>query len=545
MKGIFNFFIAVVGVLFIISCSNKPEGPKAEVSPEFESFKDSLYENYKADVIKKNKVLLNTLFDSVAYRSIDLVLRDRAYESRPNEAPKLKGINLGEMKSKIKGSSKNDSAIRKYIDEFTLLKKDFSERGLSKKQLFRNQTDRIVKSEVYLQNIIKDNSKDSLYIDLTNDIRKFIKTAQSEYKTTNTKNEWAKKEKASIENKFNDFQKSKNESAQEPNSILKSKSLLLYILLIISLLANLLLGILWFRNRKKTRKAKVEESDVILEEEEESVPDTSLTPLEVSDYVSQTFKKLQANLATNYHPDCVATQSQEFKSYELVISQKSKSQQFKEIHELEQFVSPLIKNYDGQLAEKLAQIADKHSARQQLERTLDTENFVLKYASSIISEEEIRSKVLTLKKRFYDEMPKVISKSDLEIESQGLRESILMAIEKMITENSQLYFPYADTQGILYDDKKSKEKERDSAIKLTLDPKDKTRATFQLLYEYTDMMLAGIQSYDILLLPICDLQSEDFDRIGTKIFQNGKDGEMILDDGKWILKTKLAIKITQ
>ncbi|MGB3150427.1 MAG: hypothetical protein WBB27_07160, partial [Maribacter sp.] len=118
------------------------------------------------------------------------------------------------------------------------------------------------------------------------------------------------------------------------------------------------------------------------------------------------------------------------------------------------------------------------------------------------------------------------------------------AIEKMITENSQFYFPFADAQGVLYDDKKSREIERDSAIKLTLEPTDKTRATFQLLYEYSDMMQAGIQSYDILLLPICDLKSEDFDRNGTKISQNGRNGEMVLDDGKWKLHTKLAIKIT-
>ncbi|MFS4469587.1 hypothetical protein [Maribacter sp. 2210JD10-5] len=545
MKGIFKFFIAVVVVLFIISCSKESEETTIKVRPGFESFKDSLYKSYKADVVKKNKILLNKLFDSVAYRSIDLVLRDRAYESKPNEAPKLKGITLGEMKSKIKGSSENDNAIRNYIDKFIALKKDFSKRGLSEKRLFKNQTNRIVKSEVYLQNIVKDNVKDSLYIDLTTRIEGFIKTSQEKFETIIPKNTWLKKHNAHIEKKFITYQQSKNELVKDSDSILKNNNTWLLVLLAVSLLANLLLGVLWFRNRKKIRNTKVQESDVILEEEEESVPDTSLTPLEVSDYVSQTFKKLQANLATNYHPDCVATQSQEFKSYELIISQKSKSQQFKEIHELEQFVSPLIKNYEGQLAQKLVQIVDKHSARQLFERQLDTENFVLKYASSIISEEEIRSKVMTLKKRFYDEIPKVISKSDLEIESQGLRESIVMAIEKMITENGQLFFPYADTKGILYDDKKSKEKERDSAIKLTLDPKDKTRATFQLLYEYSDMMLAGIQSYDILLLPICDLKSEDFDRNGTKISQNGKDGEMILDDGKWILKTKLAIKITQ
>ncbi|MFD2586128.1 hypothetical protein ACFSQJ_04260 [Croceitalea marina] len=543
MKGIFNFFIAIVGVLFIISCSNEPEVTTVEVKPGFEAFKDSLYKNYKADVIKKNKTLLNTLFDSVAYRSVDLVLTDRAYESKPNEAPKLKGIKLGEMKSKIKGSSKNDSAIRKYIDEFVKLRKSFLKKNLSTKSVFVNETNEIVKSEMYLQNILKDKAEDSLYIKLTNRVEGFIKTSQEKFEIIIPKNTWLKKHDTSIENKFKTYQQSKNELVKDSDSILKNNNILLLVLLAISLLTNLLLGTLWLRNR--TKKTNVQESDVILEKEQASVPITSLTPLEVSDYVSQAFKKLQAHFATNHHPDCVVTQIDALKSYELVISEKSKSQQFKEIHELEQFVSPLIKKHEIQIGQKLAQILDKHSARQQFGRQLDIENFVLKYASSIISEEEIRSKVLTLKKRFYDEMPNVISKSDLEMDVQNLRESIVMAIEKMIAENSQLYFPYADTQGILYDDKKSKEKERDSAIKLTLDPKNKTCATFQLLYEYSDMMLAGIQSYDILLLPICDLKSEDFDRNGTKISQNGRDGEMILDDGKWILKTKLAIKITQ
>ncbi len=545
MKGIFNFFIAVVGVLFIISCSKEPEVTSVQVRPGFESFKDSLYKNYKADVVKKNKALLNTLFDSVAYRSIDLVLRDRVYPTNLERIPPLKNVSLNNMASKLVDKGKDIDSVKKYIIRFINLRETSFNKGLSSSIAFSKAANDILASDVFKKNIVKEKDTVAEYRNLSEQIKLAIKTAQKQYELRLTKSKWAEKEGAYIENKLKSNQQSKNELVKDSDSILENNNIWLLVLLGVSLLANLLLGTLWFRNRKKTRKAKVEESDVILEEEQESVPITSLTPLEVSDYISQAFKKLQAHLAVKYYPDCVATQIDELKSYELIISEKSKSQQFKEIHELEQFVSPLIKKYEVQLAQKLAQIVDKHSARQQFELKLDTDNFVLKYASSIISEEEIRSKVMTLKKRFYDEMPKVISKSDLEIESRGLRESIVMAIEKMITENSQLYFPYADTQGILYDDKKSKEKERDSAIKLTLDPKDKTRATFQLLYEYSDMMLAGIQSYDILLLPICDLKSEDFDRNGTKIAQNGRDGEMILDDGKWMLKTKLAIIITQ
>ena len=544
MKRIFNFFIAVVGVLFIISCSNEAEVNTSAVKPAFKPFADSLYTNYRADVFNKNEVILQELFDSVAYRSLDLVLTKRAYESKPEEAPKLKGVALSKMKSKIKGESENDNSIRNYIDEFIVLKNSFPKDGLLKKSVFVNETNAITESELYLKKIIKDKAEDSLYINLTSRIKQLIKTAQRKYETTIYKTTWLKKYDTPLQNDFKIQQEKKRKSAADSDSKLKNSNWPMLGLLAISLLSNIVLGILLFRNRRKTQKVEIQENDTLEREQKSELPN-SLTQTEVNNYISKAFTKLQTDLTAKYHKDCIETQFEELKSFKSAVSEKSKSQQFKDLNGLEHYVSHLLKNYHGQIVQKLAELLDKHSAQQQLERKLDTDNFVLKYASSIISEEEIRSKVIALKKRFYDEIPKVISKSDLETDAQNLRESMVMAIEKMITENSQLYFPYADAQGILYDDKKAKEKERDSAIILTLNPKDNTRATFQLLYEYSDMMQAGIQSYDILLLPICDLKSEDFDRNGTKISQNGKDGEMIFEDGKWKLQTKLAIKITQ
>ena len=149
-----------------------------------------------------------------------------------------------------------------------------------------------------------------------------------------------------------------------------------------------------------------------------------------------------------------------------------------------------------------------------------------------------------MKERFKEELPKVISINELEVNINALESSITLAIEKMVKENSQLYFPYTDAQGILLDTKKSKDKERDSAILLIVDPLNGTQANFRLLYEYSEMMQAGIQSYDILLLPICDLKSENFNRNGTTITQNGPDGKMKLENGMWKVQTKLSIKIT-
>lgn len=543
MKRIFNFFITVAGLLFIISCSKEPEGTVVGVRPGFESFKDSLYKNYKADVINKNEVILQKLFDSVAYKSLDLVLTNRAYESRPEEAPKLAGVPLGKMKSKIKGTSENDSLIRNYINEFIFLKKSFPKEGFLIKSEFVNETNRITESKVFLENIIKDKGGNSLYVDLTNHIGKLINTAQHKYKMADSKSKWLKEHDSSLQESFKIQEEKREKSAVDSDSEFRINRWLLPGLLAISLLVNLVLGILLFRNKRKTQKVEIQENNTLEREIKPELPN-SLTQAEVNNYISEAFAKLQTGLSVNYHTDCIVTQIEELNSFKLEVLENSKSQQFNDLNELEQSVSPLVKRYHTQIVQKLTKILDRHSAKQQFEQKLETENFVLKYASSIVSEEEIRSKVMVLKKRFYDEIPKVISKSDLEIDVQNLRESLVIAIEKMIAKNSQLYFPYADAQGILYDDKKSKEKERDSAIQLTLDPKDKTRATFQLLYEYSDMMQAGIQSYDILLLPICDLKSEDFDRNGIKISQNGRDGVMILEDGKWKLRTKLVIKIT-
>ncbi len=446
------------------------------------------------------------------------------------------------MKSKINGESKNDHSIRVYIDEFIGLRNSFPTEGLSEKPVFVNETDAITKSEVYLKNIIKNKAEDSLYLDLTSRLERFITTAQLRYENTISKKEWLKTQTKVLKGIFDAWQEKKMEPTPDSYLTLKNNSWPIICLLAISFLTNLVLGILFFRNRNKIQKVGIQENSTLKAGPKLDSP-IVMTPLEVDNHISRALVQLQTDLTGKYHPDCVKAQIEKLDSLISEISQKSKSRQFTSSLELENFVTPLIKRYQTSMVEKLAEVLDKQSAILFFERKIDDERFVLKYASSLVPEEEIRLKMRTLKKRAYNEMTKVITKSELETTIQSLGEVIAIALEKMIKENSKLYFPYADAQGTLHDDKKSKEKERDSAIILTLDPKDKTRATFQLLYEYFDMMQAGIESYDILLLPICNLKSEDFNRNGTKIYQNGKDGEMFLKNGRWKLTNKLTIKI--
>ena len=124
-----------------------------------------------------------------------------------------------------------------------------------------------------------------------------------------------------------------------------------------------------------------------------------------------------------------------------------------------------------------------------------------------------------------------------------VKEKINTLLKQLELQNSVFYFPFADAKGELDHLKKCKEKQRDSAIILTLDPANLTRASYKLLYNKIDMMQAAIMSYDSLLIPICELKSENFNSAGTQIIQIGPDGVMNLENNQWIVSQKLSIKV--
>ncbi len=141
------------------------------------------------------------------------------------------------------------------------------------------------------------------------------------------------------------------------------------------------------------------------------------------------------------------------------------------------------------------------------------------------------------------ELPNAIDKSKLSIRTDSLKNDIDMVLQKMVQDNLVYYFACADMNGRLNDTKKTKSIERDSAIKLSINPEDITKATFRLLLEKDDMMQAGIMSYDSFLIPICELTSDNFNSTGTTIEQIGADGTMELENSIWKVKNKLPIKV--
>lgn len=243
MKSAFKILMGVVGLLLIASCLNEPETEINEVKPGFETFKDSLYKNYKADVLRKNKALLHTLFDSVAYKSIDLVLRDRVYPTNMERKPNLKYVSLDHMGKTLINKGQDIDSVKKYIQKFITLRDKSLKKNFIDKTQFKKITEAILTSYVYKKNILKKKDTFPEYRNLNKNIKRIIKNAQAQYENRIIKSKWVEKESASIENSFKNYEKSQKKAVQDSSSILKNNSLLLFVLLIISLLTNLVLRV--------------------------------------------------------------------------------------------------------------------------------------------------------------------------------------------------------------------------------------------------------------------------------------------------------------
>ncbi|MGB3150410.1 MAG: hypothetical protein WBB27_07070, partial [Maribacter sp.] len=384
MKSIFNLFIALVSVLFVISCKNEPEETTVEVRRGFEHFKDSVYTNYKADVLKKNEVLLYTLYDSVAYKSLDLVLRDRVYPTNLERIPDLKKVPLNNMSGKLIDKGENIDSVKTYIRRFINLREKSLKDGLSSNVAFSKTTNDIIISDVFKKNIVKEKDTVLEYRNLSEQIKRKIKSAQIKYKKTLIKSIWLEKEGESLEDSFKSYEENTKESAADSNSKWMNNNWLLSGLLTISLLINLILGLLLFRNKRNIGKEEIQENKTLESKHKSELP-SSLTQPEVYHYISKAFTKLQADLKAKYHKDCIETQIEKLNACKADVSEKSKSQQFNDLAELEQFVSPFMNKYQNQIVQKLAELLDKYSALQQFEQKSNTENYALKYESSIIT----------------------------------------------------------------------------------------------------------------------------------------------------------------
>lgn len=527
-------------------CSEKKEATLEDKETEYRAFADSRYIVYKMETESSNQQLTINLFDSIAFSTLDLILEKRAYEENPDSRPSLKGYGLDAMEQQLVEKNPNIDSVKKYILRLKGLREHLFG-DIQSKSDFIKATDTLLDTPMYRDSILK--KSDSIYTQHIATLKAGLVNFKEQFKEIAPKKQWQNNNAEELKAEHHEQFTASNGKDVSFLDQLKEKSLLLFWLLAGSMLLNTVLCILLFRKRKVEKianKTLYKATPPTLGNQQETIkitPVVNLPEKEVAHLVTSEFEQFKKSLEKRFHKDCVATQDTPLNALKLELLNDSKDQKFKDADTLKSFIEKFVSAKKSAFEENIEKFVPNTVARQRFDQALDSESIVNDTVFNLISPDEIRTKVNQFKRNYLEELLGAIRKTDLDQDIIRIKKEIDAFIDRRVKENSQMYFPFADANGMVSDDKKSKEQERESAIKLTLHPNDTTKASFQLLYDYKEMMLGGIQSYDVLLMPICNLKAENFNRNGTKIQQLGDDGEMELLDGKWNVSKKLDIKI--
>ncbi|MHA7056776.1 hypothetical protein ACWGOQ_0006120 [Aquimarina sp. M1] len=483
------------------------------------------------EVTEVNKELIEKLFDSIGYRSIYLVLKDRVYESDTTEADKIKGLKLDDFSSELRWDG--EKRVKSFVEEFIKIKQNYLDYEYTSEQEFKKEINSFTASNFFKDSIItlkKENDK--RYLKLKSEIQQDIELATNNFKVLEINPDRLDTLPTLIPE-----EKKQPESTQGFGTIIKDYSAILLIILIISLVLNILLGILFFRIKKRSTVTDTTISDI-----SETTTNT-ISIREIERITKEQYTKWINTLSSTYTNDCVSSIRNKLDIFKSKLLLDAASNQFFAKDELQIFIEQRLKNDTITFETQLKKCNDRQQAKEKVEQEIQSQSFIPILDSEAISTEEIHIITDRSKRNLINELPITINDDELLNSISEIKQHIELEIAKRIRDNLRVYFPFADDQGTLSDDKKSKIKERDSAIQLIIDPNDTSRGTFSLLYDYPDMMQAGIQSYDVFLLPICNLSSENFNRTGTTIEQIGEDGEMQLEGNQWKVIKKLTIKI--
>lgn len=490
----------------------------------------------KDSISKENRQLIHTMFDSIAYESLDLVMRDRAFVNKPDAIPELRKVTLDSIPLKLQKfgrTDKNIDSLYNYTERFIKLRNRYLESNFKSLNQLKDSLEKIVGTSLIIKSIIKDKDKEKHYVDLINKIEKHIEHTISNFK--NIENKLERDVPEHLPNKV--LEKEYN---SEVWSLLNTNAILFFIVMIVSILLNIYLLFLHFKNkREKKRKDKVSSNNFSIAQKKDEV----LRPIIVETLIQKEYEKWVSEIKQKFNTDCVSSISDTIENFKTNLVKEATSISFSNKEELQKYVDRYIETDVTELIQILKKCTNKTQAEHKIRQAIDNQSFFLEYSSATITKEEIHTIVDRFTRNLINELPSTISDADLSNTIYNTKQNIQQAIDKIIKDNLIFYFPFANDKGELLDDKKSKIKKRDSALRLVIDSHNPSKAYFQLLYDYSDMMQAGIQSYDIFLLPICDLTSENFNRTGSEIQQIGKDGQMYLEGNRWKIVKKITIKI--
>ncbi len=539
----YEFFPSVIMMLLAFNCGDTDAN--LDNSTKVTSRKTINDSSIKVATEEK-LVLVENLFDSIAFTTIDWILTDRVKYETPNVKPNLKELRLGSYKDVI-----NNSKVIMFIDSMiahrdrTILEAEKTEIKL------KPAVNEFLKSDLYKKKILKTNSDSLKLNDISEEVYlKNLKKVDTKVNKLIEKViiEFDKKEKSIAK-----LKKKKEDLKDEHGGIMaffKDKVWWLLGVLIISILLNIYQ---YITGRKKSKTKENSISNKQAEPERENnylkasaviTPPSKLRPSKVEDIITAEYDNLMQLFQRNYHRDCTDSISGKMNSLKEDVLEVANSKSFNAKEDVLEFIEPKRKTHHATLIDELKNCIAKDNLQPHLMNVIGVQDFIRKVNTEIISEDEIQTKIKQHVETFISEFNRTtIGKTQLDAEIVKLKEDIWGTLQKMVQDGLIYYFPFADTDGILKDDKKTKEIGRDSAIHLVINPDDLSTATFTLLYEQNEMMRAGIMSYDSFLIPICELKGEDFNSVGTKIEQIGPDGTMELEDGHWKVKNKLPIKV--
>lgn len=500
--------------------------------------------NLKDGISKENKHLINTMFDSIAYESLDLVMKDRVFVNKPDAILELRNVTLDSISSKLQKFGRTDQnidSLYNYTERFIKLRNQYLESRFQANNQLKDSLDKILTTNLIIKSIIKHKEKEKPYIDLIAKIKKHIKHTADHLKGIEAIDNKLKQDfPEHLPNKVSDEEKTEKSNSGFW-SLLKKNSILFFIALMVSILLNISLLYLLFKKKRKIKKKKnhVFDSNLLTLSKENEV----LSSKKAEALIIKEYEKWISTLEQKFGTACISSLSDKIKVFKIKLIQETTSTSFSSLEKLQKFMNQNIETHATELIEILKKCNDKNRAEDKVGQAIDGKQFLSDYISTEITQEEINIVVDRFKRNLINELPSTISDTNLSNEILDTKYHIKQAINEIIKNNLKFYFPFTNDKGELLDDKKSKNKERDSALCLIIDSHDSSKATFRLLYEYSDMMQAGIQSYDIFLLPICNLTSDNFNRTGSEIQQIGEDGQMRLEGNRWKVVKKITIKI--
>jgi len=538
------FFSLAILLLVFYGCENNSDSNQYDSEETKRAKADSLRRLQKKEIA--------AFYDKIGYQIINLILEDRVYVSNAEQKPNLEKLPLDSFSLRIDTSSESGKNVNLYTKRLIEFKKNAVElyNKDSIVEVFERYTDSFLRSEFFNNTLIGVDSK-------TKESRITIPEYASlkegiDVRLLRTKEALGNNKKA-LEKITTEKDNSHQNGETSEESLLSRLYLLWFILFIVSLLGNIFQFI---RSRKKSEakeKEDVQPEPISVkaipydneggEPLNPEMPKVELSPSERDRISKEKLHKTFEVIFKDHHTDCVESIADDVNHVTQEITEDVESKSFDDEEDLIQYIDSIFRRNKENIEEKLADCIAKEEVVKRINAIIILQNFTDEINTELVSKEDIQTKINQFKQTLFESLDKVQSRGQIQSQIENLNKDIMMDLQKMAKENLVYYFPFANASGAIDEHKKTKIIERDSAIELSIDPNDTSKATFRLLYQKSDMMQAGIMSYDSLLLPICELKKEDFNSMGTTIAQIGEDGSMELKDGFWKVKTKLSIKV--